>query len=715
MNRLFHIAIFFITLCINIDAFSQKTLSDKANEDFDNQNYSLALSVFIELYRNDTTNLSIVKKIADSYFFISDYDKSVYYYKKLADANISQPVDLLRFAQVLKIKGQYSEASVWLKKYLLLVPDDKLAQLELKNLDNPEKTGASTLYSIRNLDLNTRFIDMSPAFFKGKLVFASTGNLLNKKSKMLSTMNNQPFLDLYTADDNGDPNSVALLAGKINTKYHEGPVCFSKDGNTMYFTRNNFLGVTFRQQETKVNNLKIFIAHWNGQEWADITEFPYNSDKYSLGHAALSPDEQTLFFSSNMPGGFGDSDLYKCRIVNGQWTTPENLGPTINSKGKEMFPYQDDRGNLYFSSNGHGGLGGLDIWMAIDNQDGTYRLENPGKPLNSSYDDFGLVKRNADCSGYFTSNRAGGKGYDDIYSYKIEAAELAVQCFDAESKTMLPSATVILKNEEGQLISSSISDESGIAHFVVEPCRNYHASAQKQYYSESSGSVSFDSQNPGETLRMAFSLRKLVPELKIRIVDSESNDRIRNAKLDFFDGTINRTVAANEGEYVIDLPQELTLDLFVRADGYLGKNISYVFEGEGQRKSELTVALERVEAGKTIVLKNIYYDLNRWEIRPDAALELDNLVRFLHENQRVKIELGSHTDSRASDQYNQRLSQLRAEAAVNYLIQQGVDRSRLIAKGYGETQLLNQCADGVRCSEQEHQANRRTELRILEN
>lgn len=705
-----------LIITLPITTKSQKNTLAKADEYFENLDYALALQNYIELLKNDSTNLYLIKRIADSYFFISDYNKSLPYYEKLANSPNPETEDLFHYAQLLKISGKTDQALTWYKKYSILMPNDKRVQMELGNTDlvkTSDKTASS--YKIWNLKFNTKNIDMCPMDYKNQLVFASSGNILKKKAMTISGFNNQPFLELYSVDDTANLDQISIFSDKINTKYHEGPVCFSNDGNTMYFTRNNFIGITFKQQAAKLNNLKIFIAKWNGTEWADVSEFPYNSDKYSVGHATLSPDDNTIYFSSNMPGGFGATDIYYCKLVDGKWGKPVNMGAEINSEGNEMFPYVDHKGVLYFSSNGFPGLGGLDIFMAVHNDDGSYKLINLGKPLNSSYDDFGFIKKDQDCSGYFTSNRPGGKGYDDIYGFKIESAKLSVKCIDSKTQKILSGASIFLKSITNDLITSTSSDKEGNAVFFVEPCNSYIISGEKEFYSGDTKTVTFDIGDIELGKELDLNLAKQVPNLRVRIIDKDTKSVIDDAKLSYTDEHEKMNVNCIDGVASIDFTPGLTFGFFGTANGYFGNSSTYASRKDDLNPQELVIELEKIVEGKVIVLRDIYYDLNKWNIRPDAAAELDKLVKVLKENPEVKVELSSHTDCRASETYNNRLSQRRAEAAVDYLVENGIDRKRLVAKGYGETRLVNRCADGVQCSEEEHQANRRTELKILES
>ena len=275
-------------------------------------------------------------------------------------------------------------------------------------------------FVINTLAINSKYSDYAPSFFNKELVFASSRNI-NHFSTIIDESNNQPFLDLYTTSfiDISNKNNVLKLKGNINTKFHESSATFSKDGKTVYFTRNNYSKKKSKKSSNGVVLLKIYRSNYINGKWEDVEELPFNSDEYSIAHPALSPDGKFLYFASDMPGSIGKSDLYVVEInKDGSFGVPKNLGNQINTSGRETFPYVSDKGNLFFASDGHKGFGGLDIFMAMPNQDGFFGVYNLGKPINSPKDDFTFIINEETKTGYFASNRIGGKGDDDIYGFK---------------------------------------------------------------------------------------------------------------------------------------------------------------------------------------------------------------------------------------------------------------------------------------------------------
>ncbi len=276
----------------------------------------------------------------------------------------------------------------------------------------------SEKFIVNRLSINSKYSDYAPSFFEGELVFASSRNA-NSFSKIVHELNNQPFLDLYTTVRASDQRSIGRLKGEINSKFHESSATFSKDGKTVYFTRNNYSKRKSKTNQEGTILLKLYKASYDNGKWRNIEELPFNSDEYSIAHPALSKDGKHLYFASDMPGSFGKSDLYVVEInEDGSFKTPRNLGDQINTSGRETFPYISDKGKLFFASDGHDGLGGLDVFMILPDRNGVAGVYNLGEPINSTKDDFTFIINEENKIGYFASNRKGGRGDDDIYGFR---------------------------------------------------------------------------------------------------------------------------------------------------------------------------------------------------------------------------------------------------------------------------------------------------------
>lgn len=695
-------------------ADAQSIKEKKADKYYESFAYSKAVEIYQDLFASDSNNPKYIQRIAYCYNKMLKYRQALIFYSRLVQLDIAQPTDYYEFAQLLHTDGRDAEAKTWLEKYMIKSPGDQRA---IKQLDNINKGGSKASIdnvTVKNLAGNTRFTDMCATYYKDQLVYSSAKDSFSMV-KNVYDWDNQPFLDMYVTKPGAGPaekDSRSMFAS-VNTRFHEGAASFTSDWNTMYFTRNNYLNGRLMTTPDGTNNLKVFVADFNGKEWKNLRSLPFNSDKYSVGHPALSPDNKTLYFISDMPGGYGSTDIYKCEWNNGSWGNPVNLGETINTSGKEMFPYVDKEGILYFSSDGHPGQGGLDVFAAKEEKPGVYKVVNVVSPINSAFDDFGLVINNDSLTGYFTSNRTGGKGLDDIYSYIINKIDLRVLVYDDLTKQILPGSKVSLKSE-GSIIDTQIADKTGAVMFSVKPRSKYQLVAENTIYTPQTKDIQVKGSLFDFVQQEDIYLKQAAPYLTIEVIDKESGLIIPNALVDVAEGKYNESeLEDNNGIIKMKLMEETDYTFNATAEEYFDKSAKFSTKGKQAGEYTLTIEMEKLSAGKQFVLEDLFYDLNKYNIRPDAAIVLDKLAKILTDNPSVRIEIGSHTDSRATAEYNLKLSQNRSESVVAYLISKGIDKSRLVAKGYGESQLVNKCADGVPCTEEEHQANRRTVIEIL--
>ena len=511
------------------------------------------------------------------------------------------------------------------------------SKAELKNLNKLKNYPDSSYYSVKNLEaVNSNLTEYSPTYSNGKLFFVSNRDT-EKRYKGTGT----PFTDIYEIKTKGavvDQNSLKILPNNINhEEVNEGSITFSKDGMFMIFAKGN------DGKSSGRNNVDLYYSRYRSNKWQTPRLLNINNSKSWDSTPFLSVDGKTLYFASNRSNGYGGTDIYKANLnKRGRWINLQNLGPEINTPGNEMYPYISEDGKLYFASDYHLGFGGLDIMIAT-RKGGEISIVNPGKPLNSEGDDFGIYFFNQ-TKGFFTSNRIGGKGDDDIYTFVNNDPELKIVNYKLTGNTLTPenensyltldNSTVKLTDRDNNIIEETFTGNDGSFSFIVYPEEEYFLVGEKENYFNS---------------RVEFS-------------------------------TLGKTA------------DKAKLKDFVT-------NISF----------EKNLILEKIILNKSIVLENIYYDLDKADIRNDAALELNKLIRILIDNPKISIELSSHTDDRATVEYNLNLSQRRAESAVNYIISKGINKNRLIAKGYGESELIIKNAS----SEEEHQINRRTEFKVI--
>ena len=637
--------------------FNEKTspnatrLIQKADQYFDKMWYAEAAELYEEALNKEANNysLEILQKAGDSHYYNTNMERAYYYYNIIFERYEEEvsPDQIFKYAHTLKGTGKYSKSKRMMRLYDKQVEQgnvgskldfkagkkeavlDKILNMELK-------------FGLKNLAINTKYSEFSPMFYNDdEIVFASA-----KDSSIFNTRrykwNNQPYLDLYVSKVNKesqDLKAAIRFSKKINSKYHEASVTFTPDNSTMYFTRNNY-GKKLKRDKNGVNHLKIYVSKKVDGEWMEAQEVPFNSDDYSTGHPALSPDGKKLYFVSDMPGTIGDTDIFVVDVLdNGSYSEPKNLGPGINTEQKEMFPFINDK-KLYFASNGHVGLGGLDVYEVAYDGEGFKEVINMGQPINSNKDDFSYIVNEEDQKGYFASNRRGGKGDDDIYSFERlvleEVVKNAISGVVTELITgdLMPKALVTLLDENNIKLKEMVTEDDG--SFVFE--------------------------------------------------DLESNTKytIKTTRSEFFENVVTAETKKNEVVNV-DITMKKLKELIVIEDGI-----------------------------KKLKTDMIFFDFDKSYIRKDASLELDKLVEVMTEYKDMVIKIESHTDSRGPDVYNKYLSDKRAKSTRAYLISKGISADRIeSAIGYGEERLINECGNGVRCSREKHELNRRSEFVIV--
>lgn len=653
LNKYFlHIS---LSILLSGIAFSQEKRLNKADESFKRFAFVDARKIYLQVAENGYESEDLFKKLGDSYYFNAELEQAVPWYEKLTSTYEKEidPEYLFRYSQSLKSIERYDEADEVMEKFNSLTGNDQRAEFFMNTRDYLKFIEMqSGKFRLLKLSVNSKYSDYAPSFNnQGKLIFASSRRAGSGMSKTIHEWNEMPFLDLFSSsiiESNGILQTPKKIKGKINTKFHESSTSFSKDGQTVYFTRNNYTKRKLGSNEEGTILLKIYRATLEKDRWTNIEELPFNSDEYSVAHPALSADGTKLYFASDMPDSRGLSDLYVIDInADGSFGEPKNLGDKINTEGRETFPYVSDSGRLYFASDAHIGLGGLDVFVAVPEGSGFSIPYNVGRPVNSSEDDFTFVLNEDTKIGYFSSNRAGGKGNDDIYSFK-KTGELITSCnqsvtgvvTDANSKERLVDAEIILMDDNNNELQRTVTDVKGVYDFDLECDTPYVVRASKIKY------------NPTEAI----------------------------------------LVTNNVLEYQHNLALQLS-------------------EG-GLRSKEVKPG---DDLAKLLELEIIYFDLNKSFIRSDAEIELQKIIATLKEYPNLKIDVRSHTDSRAGDDYNMFLSERRAKSTIQYIVEKGgIDKSRISGRGYGETALVNKCLNDVPCTDEEHQLNRRSEFIVIQ-
>ena len=645
MIKKIHI-LFVLVFLMGVSGFAQEKLITKANEKYDEYSFSPAIDIYKKVLDRGYASADLLKKLGNSYYYNADYEDASNTYKRLVDEYPDEigPEYYFRYAQTLKTLEDYEGSKAIMAKFLEATSDDARATAYKDEEDylNDIKRNSGR-YNVSPFQYNSPYSEFAPSFYKEGLIFSSdrdTGNF----ARYRHTWNSKDFLDLYKVNaDSVSQGFVIKFGDHVNTRLHESTSTVSKDGNILYFTRNNFKEGKYVKDETGVIRLKIFKAKMVEGVWSEIEELPFNSNDYSVAHPTLSSDEKALYFASDMPGTLGESDIFKVAInEDGTYGTPENLGPVINTEARETFPFVTSEDVLYFSSDGHPGLGGLDIFaskIANGRLDGN--VMNVGEPVNGRMDDFTFIFNEDTRKGYFASNRAEGRGADDIYAF-LETKPLLIDCEQAISG----------------VVRDKISNQPLIG-------------------------------------------------ASVKVID-ENNEEIMSAITDA-EGKYNLLIDCTQGNFVRAMTEG-----YVPSEEYLGKS-------DGEPK-EIDFYLERssITAGfgddlsKLLQLSTIYFNFNKYDIRKDSEIEVEKVIAAMEKYPSLRIKVNSHTDSRGKDSYNLWLSQKRAESTVNYMVKKGIAKERLDGEGFGETKLINKCANGVKCSDKDHELNRRSEFIILE-
>lgn len=741
----------------------------QANKFYDNLQYSKAIPLYLKALKKDD-NPEAIQKLAHSYRLTKNYEQAEVYYAKAISYENADPEISLYYGEVLKNNRKLDAAKEVFIVYATKRPNDPRGEKYSLSIDKIKSWSAEEPgFEVSNLgNINSAVAEFCPYPFKDGLLFVSERHADHLHNTEFG-WNERPYLSVYYAERNGGGSykKPKLFVNAINADYHNGPICFNSEMNQAIFTR---VEVVRKKDRSFINRPQLYISKLEKKKWKKAVPFEHNSNNYSLAHPSLSADGKLLFFASDMPGGYGGKDIYVCKREGDNWSKPENLGAEINTLGDELFPYLDKNMQLYFSSDGHSGYGGLDIFSAVYKDGKWGEAKNLKSPLNSPTDDFGIVFKD-ETNGFFSSNRPGGSGDDDLYSFILlnPIAKTTITGMFMYSK-LDPAAhtTIKLLDENNVELQMTITDEKGNFHFEnLQPDKNYiflidEADARLNnqsslYITNDRGEIITELKKTGKGF---FAFTALTPDIynsmPILILEDESSLLTISLFGQIFDklpgdypaglevlivsdaGEILFTATTDEnGNFVFEkLPPDQTYIFRINGED---ANIKLLILNE---KGEMVEAIKKDAKGnftyvrlapdetiislldeKDVLIKirpednfiitNIYYDYDSYDINDVAGRELDKLVLILQKNPHIGIELSSHTDSRASDKYNLELSDKRAKAAVEYIIAKEIGISKISGMGFGETQLVNHCANEVECSEEEHQKNRRTEFKII--
>lgn len=774
-NILFlRVFLLFMALCFSAQLFAQDDNRLKKADDLFNQfAYPEAAEAYKKILAKDDNIPQAKIKIAEAYRFMNMPVEAEYWYEQVVDLPESEPIHKYYYAMALKANGKFEEAKQMFLQYAQLVPADTrgLRQVEACEQANYFMTDPGIYQPFLAASVNSEKSDFGPAFYKDGIVYASETGVKNKEE--LYRWTNAPFLDLMYAKQEGD-NPTALgkpenFKGKVNTMLHEGTVTFTEDQQTMYFTRNAYIDgkLQFDTEEIlKTVKLQIYEAKADGDKWGSVKSLPFNNETYSVGHPSLSQDGQALYFISDMPGGYGGTDVYVSYKNGDSWGQPENLGPEINTEGNEMFPFMSADGTLYFSSDALPGLGGLDVFSSKLMGDGTWSApENLRYPINTNSDDFSLIIDPKNEKGYFSSNRTGGKGNDDIYSFTRLNTVMSGIVVDCKTQEPIEGANVEL-TQNGKLIQKRQTVANGTFAFPVSPDKEFVVSASKDGYKTESQTISTVGISSTQIkLKIPICPESMEDSTKAgpctftlsgKVLERGSNKPVESAlvtvtNLETRDER-NVTTDAN-GLYEIKLDKDLDYVVHATKQYFFTESKTISTKGKDCNVQAESIISADFSMGKIaidpntglpinpngiggepgfttngkpnandygpegFVLNNIYYDFDQDVIRSDAKPELDKIVQLMYDTPGLQIELRSHTDCRGTTEYNAALADRRAKSAFDYIVSRGGANVNVAndvrPKGYGEAQPVNECVDGVPCSNAKHQENRRTEFVVI--
>lgn len=804
------------TLLLAVSVQAQSAKLRRAQKLMDRGDYQGAISLYVSvLDRGDDAEAK--KNIAECYRKIGNSHEMEYWYGQVVLMPNADPKAMLYLAQAKQRNGKYKDAEKWVNQYLKDYPDDLRAQMILKasneeTVRNLRALGA--LYKVQACEeLNTdkdEFCAVRTGKESNTLVFTSARDKGTARY-MTDARTGEAFTELYTTtiqnpqdpDFNYRYEKPKKFVGKLNHKYHDGPASFSADGSKLFLTRNSMDG----KSEDGFIRLKIYEADGGGKSWDTPKSLPFNDNEYSVAHPSIAADGSALYFASNMPGGYGGMDLYVSYYLNGRWEPPVNLGPSINTEGNEVFPFIHEDGTLYFSSDGHTGLGGLDIYLAKESYGQWSDPTNLGFPVNSVSDDFGISLNERKTHGYFASNREGGKGGDDIYSFSKLSIEVEVLVVDKNSQTALEAAEVISSCTDAKSFTTNSEGKVIIEIPVTAGC---DFAAEKTLYKPNSVRKNTEELKAGDKLFVQIPLEiERIFDLSGRVIDGFTKEPVEGALVRLksdCDGLKDeqQTLTDRDGRYeFLEIQENCDFQVLVRKSGYTENSASFATrkleEGESLIEYNLVIncddqrnpncsqpgeidpldtnfiddpykplppsgdpsydkdefgaksrkdldstqlangdlKITNRKTGNQKIIKNnqtviilspdgdtlavippvgkpelvhIFYDFDDARIREDAQPGLDALVEFMNTYPQARVSITSHTDARGSTRYNKVLSERRAQSAVSYLLQNGISKKRLKAKGMGKELMLNDCYDDVPCSEEQHQENRRTEF-----
>lgn len=710
----------------------------KSNEDLLRANYlyrHLAFHEAIPYYEKIADNANsadIYGQLGDCYLLTKKPEQAIVWYAKAVKINGCSDETKLHYGQALMNLQMYNDALPMLKQYQATHTEER----RVANLIRSCQSATAMLDkmpegSVNFLAFNTNGSDFGPALRKGELVFASD-TVITGTAKT-DNWTGSSFYNMYSVactDRAQCKNELQKVGNKLNTKFHDGPCTFTADAREMYFTRTNyiqqFLNSGTPTDKQGVVRLQIMVAgnyDATTNEYKDVKSFEYNNKEYSTAHPTISPSGNTLVFASDMPGGEGGTDLYICRKdARNKWSTPANLGKMLNTEGEEMFPFLLDDNTLYFASNGHVGLGGLDIYSVKWGADESSMSEpqHLGIPFNSSYDDMSPVFYPNGHIGYFASNRPAARGGDNIYAMYRQKIFLALKVKDATTGVPLAASNIRLKRLDGS--ADFITNAAGEIFVQVYPQSQYSMVINRQGYKDKEAEFATFNIIADDTVEQEILLdANFALHYNAVVLDEKTGDPIENPMVVFAQmggGKADSASIPTGSAYTSELQPDADYHVYAVKDRYYSSERTFSTKGimrnSGASQINDTIFMKQLKVGEVYKVENIYYDYDKATIREDAKPSLDRLLDLLKQYPDMQIQLNSHTDCRGSASYNLKLSNSRAHSVIKYLQSRGIAADRLKYRGYGASEPIEKCDVCKQCNEAQHQTNRRTEFKIID-
>jgi len=674
--------------------------------------YEEAIKYYQMALKKNSNNDLVKLKLAESYRRISDFPSAAKWFGDVLENNPENASSMHKYhyAQSLLSTENYEEAKKWFAIYQGEVAEDSRPQKKIFGIDRRDLFFRdSVIIDLDTLPINSSGDDFGATWYKNGLVFISARGHNSLVDHDL--LREETLLDLYYVayDSLNQWGEVRIFDKNLRTPFHEGPLTFFSNEKQLIFTRSN----VFKKKPTRSadgqTKLQLFTATKSSDTWGNIHPFSLNNNGYSIAHPTLTSGNDTLYFSSDMEGGFGGRDLYISVNQEGQWASPVNLGPIINTEGDEMFPYFiDDR--LFFSSDGHEGLGGLDNYKAFIRNGSVTGVINLGYPLNSHFDDFAFSIFSGSMMGYFSSNRIGGMGKDDIYAFNQKAHLLNGLVQETQNQSSLSDVKINLL-QNGNITATTFSNDQGQFYFYLPFSSDFQLEAFKDghtlYYKHqiSSHGLAIDLDT------VLLKLRKHDLFAQGIIYDNETQQRMHDVKVilqDKSEVTVDTLITASNGYYSFVLRPKREYHLRIEKDHFLPQDmdINTISISKGTILNDFVLEEEYLDK------EVIFFDFDKSNLSNDVTSTLQRVVKILYRYPQTSLIIGAHADARGTKEYNQNLSEARAQSTLKFFRSQGINQSRIIARGFGEELIINRCTNGINCHEEDHSKNRRAEIKI---